>query len=266
MLIISDKLCGCIIKGMTDKIKTCTTDLLYMNDFNVETCNAKVLNITNIDDNRVDIILDQTCFYPRGGGQDWDLGTISNGNVITNIEEVHLDSEGVVHHICYKTDLSIGDNVSCQVDHARRQINSRLHSAGHLIDMAIRELDLDWVATKGQHYPHLSAVEYTGTWDPEKADEVRSSIEAKVNKLGAIEQDNRLVQIPVNELKSVCANVPENIPSNKPCRVVVFGDSYFAPCGGTHVKNLNDIGVVEISKLKCKKGVIRINYIINTIN
>lgn len=240
------------------------TDLLYMNDFNVEECSAKVLDISNTDDGRVDIILDQTCFYPRGGGQDWDLGTISNGNIVTNIEEVSLDPTGVVHHICDKASLSIGDGVVCQVDHARRQINSRLHSAGHLIDMAIRELGLDWIATKGQRYPHLSAVEYTGTWNPEKADEVRSNIEAKVNELGAIEQDNRLVQMPVDELKTVCAHVPENIPSNKPCRVVVFGDNYFAPCGGTHVKNLGEIGFIEISKLKCKKGVIRINYIINT--
>lgn len=137
-----------------------------MDDFNIETCNAKVLDISNTDDEQVDIILDQTCFYPRGGGQDWDLGVISNNGKSTEIEEVRIDSDGIVHHICNRTDILTGNIVSCQVDRQRRQINSRLHSAGHLIDMAIRELGLDWVASKGHHYPHLSAFEYTGTWDP----------------------------------------------------------------------------------------------------
>lgn len=239
------------------------TNLLYMNDFNVETCSAKVVDVSGTDDGRVDIILDQTCFYPRGGGQDWDLGIISSGGVSTDVEEVRLDSEGAVHHICSTANFSVGDNVSCHVDHQRRQINSRLHSAGHLIDMAIHELGLDWVASKGQHYPHLSAVEYIGTWDPEKSDEIRLNIESKVNELGAIKQDNRLVQMTVDELKVVCDYVPANIPTNKPCRVVIFGDKYVAPCGGTHVKNLGEVGLIEISKLKCKKGVIRINYEIN---
>lgn len=239
------------------------TDLIYMNDFNVEACSAKVLDISGTDDGRVDIILDQTCFYPRGGGQDWDLGVISNDDKTAKIEEVRIDSDSIVHHICNETNILIGDNVSCQVDHQRRQINSRLHSAGHLIDMAIRELGLDWVASKGQHYPHLSAVEYTGTWDPEKADEVRLSLESKVNELGATKQDNRLVQMPINELAEVCDYVPANIPTNKPCRVVIFGDKYVAPCGGTHVKDLHEIGVIEILKLKFKKGVIRINYSID---
>ncbi len=243
------------------------TELLYINDFDVETCVANVVSVSETDDGRFDIILDQTCFYPRGGGQDWDRGTITKDGIDeTNIEEVHLDQDGVVHHICSSTKLSDGDEVSCTVDPERRLINTRLHSAGHVIDMAIYKLGLDWIATKGQHYPHLSAVEYSGTWDPEKADELRVALENKANEMVKIEQDNRLVFMPVKDLHTVCHHVPDNIPTNKPCRVVIYGEDYGIPCGGTHVKNLQQIGTMQVPKLKCKKGTIRVSYTVDGIN
>ena len=244
------------------------TELLYIKDFDVETCTAKVIAVSNTEDGRTDIVLDQTCFYPRGGGQDWDMGKISKADGEFTVEEVRLDEEGTVHHIgeLTKGEFSTGNEIEGKVDSERRSVNTRLHSGGHVIDMAIDSLGLDWIATKGQHYPHLSAVEYTGTWEPEKTDELRSAIEQKANEIIQKGTENKLVFMPVEEMHTVCRHVPDNIPKNKPGRVVIYGDDFGIPCGGTHVKNLSQIGTIKVPKLKEKKGIIRVSYEVEGIS
>lgn len=239
------------------------TKLLYMDDFNVEDCNSTVVSIGMTEDGRTEVILDQTCFYPRGGGQDWDTGSIGSFQV----SEVRMDPEGVVHHIGdLETDLKADDEVKCQVDHDRRAVNMRLHSAAHVIDMAVAELDLDWIATKGQHYPHLCAVEYSGTWDPEQVEVLKEKIESISNELIEKGSSNRLEFVPVEKMHELCRHVPENIPKNKPGRVVMYGEDFGIPCGGTHLKDIADVGKVNVNKLKQKKGVIRLSYSVEGIN
>lgn len=238
-----------------------------MNDFGVEECEASVQAMTAIYE-RVDIVLDATCFYPRGGGQDWDMGKISNADATFEVEEVRLDEDGTVHHIgSYENgSFDVGTPVACIVDHVRREVNTRLHSAGHVIDMAIDRVGLDWVAVKGQHYPHLSAVEYEGTWDPDRYETLQTDIERVANEIIATNTENRLLFMPVEEMETVVRHVPANIPRNKPARVVMYGDDFGIPCGGTHVKNLGTIGSVAVPKIKMKKGIIRVNYSVAGIN
>ena len=121
-----------------------------MQDFGVESCKAKTLSISTTDDNRSDIIINQTCFYARGGGQAWDRGTITSANASFAVEEVRLDENSIVHHIgTFKHGLfEKGNEVECEVDHHRRAANMRLHSAAHIIDMGVADLGLNWIATK----------------------------------------------------------------------------------------------------------------------
>lgn len=243
------------------------TDLLHMQDFDVETCDSKILSVTATEDERTDIILNQTCFYARGGGQDWDKGIIKKDDAGFAVEEVRLDENGAVHHIGQVTDGSFAESdiVHCQVDHERRTINMRLHSAAHVIDMAVARLGLDWIGTKGQHYPHLSAVEYSGTWDSEKAEVLRAQIGAVANQLIEKGSHNTIRFMPVEEMRTVCRHVPDNLPTNKPGRVVLYGN-FGVPCGGTHVRDIKQVGKITIPKLKEKKGVIRVSYGVEGIN
>lgn len=244
------------------------TELLYLANFDVEDCESKIMSVDMLDNGQIDIVLDKTCFYPRGGGQDWDKGTLTNETMSFNVDEVRLDEDGDVHHIGIPRSgvFSAGDSVSGKVNPERRTINTRLHSAGHIIDMAVDSLGLDWIATKGQHYPELSAVEYRGTWEPERSEDLKSSIENKANEFISRGTENTLKFMPVDEMHTVCRHVPENIPKNKPGRVVIYGDDFGIPCGGTHVKNLEQIGSITVPKLKEKKGVIRVNYSVEGIN
>lgn len=244
------------------------TELLYSQDFDVERCQATVIDITKLDDGNVDVQLDKTCFYPRGGGQDWDTGTITAGEVVLLVASVRLDEEGNVHHIgTYKNGaLSAGDTVDGIVDSKRRDINTRLHSAGHVLDMAVDSLGLEWIATKGQHFPDLSAIEYSGEWNPEEAENLKASIENTANQCIKKGSTNTLRFVSKEEMESICKHVPQNIPENKPSRVVMYGETFGIPCGGTHLKNIKDVGSVTITKLKSKKGVIRLSYSIDGIS
>ena len=246
------------------------TDLLYLQDFDVETCSAKVLSVSPTDEtgtSKVDILLDQTCFYPRGGGQDWDTGTITHNLFVAHVAEVRLDENGIVHHLCDQAhDIKEGDEVSCVVDHERRLVNTRLHSAGHMIDMAVDSLGYTWKPTKGQHYPHLSAVEYEGDLGNIDIEQLRQDIETRANELQHQPNDNRLAFMSVDELHTVCRHVPDYIPKNKPCRVMIYGENFGIPCGGTHVRKLTEIGHIRVPKVKSKKGIIRINYTVEGIN
>ena len=72
------------------------TNLLYLHDFDVTNCTATVQAVGDTDDGRVRVVLDQTCFYPRGGGQDWDMGEIKTSAATFAVEEVRLDEQGIV--------------------------------------------------------------------------------------------------------------------------------------------------------------------------
>jgi Ser-tRNA(Ala) deacylase AlaX len=244
------------------------TELLYLQDFDVLTCRAKVESVKKTDDDKADVILDQTCFYPRGGGQDWDMGAISNDETIFDVQEVRLDENGMVHHIgVYKSgELHLGDEVTCTVDTERRSINTRLHSAGHIVDLAVDRLKLPWIPVRGGHYPHMSFVEYEGEVDPEQADTIHQQIEGIANDVINKGSQSEIRFMPVSDMHTVCRHVPTNIPTNKPARVVVYNGDFGVPCGGTYVSNVHNIGHVTITKVKTKKGLTKVSYSVEGIN
>lgn len=230
-----------------------------MEDFDVVRCRATVSDIKTTEDGRRAIILDQTCFYPRGGGQDWDTGKIGR---TFEVEEVRLDETGTVHHIG-QGNVKTGEKVDCGVDIKRRSDNTRLHSAGHVIDMAMSSLRNDLIPGRGAHYPHMSFVEYEGT--VENPDELSNALQLKINELLSQQIANKLQFVSKAELTKLCRHVPQNLPSNKPIRVVLYGN-FGVPCGGTHVRKLNDIGKIEITKIKSKKGLTKVSYRVEGIN
>ena len=247
------------------------TELLYMNSFDVNVCNAQVSNVVTLADGRIDLILDKTCFYPRGGGQDWDMGFIKGSQGIFNVVEVRLDEHGIVHHIGEfdQGTLVEGSAVECFVDIERRRLNTRLHSAGHVIDMAIEQLGLAWSPTKAAHYPHMSFVEYSGEWDIEQRELLKAKIELALQNIIHAGGKNSIRFMSIDQMHTVCREVPKNIPTNKPARVVIYPGEFGIPCGGTHVADVKDIGEVKITKIK--KGelgdnAIKVSYALGSTN
>ena len=236
------------------------TKLLYLDDFNVTSCTAKVTAVSQHEGKDV-LELDQTCFYPKGGGQDFDTGVIEDANAnVFNVEAAFF-VDGVVKHIGSFAGGKFGydDSVQCNVDETRRDINTMIHSAGHVIDMAIRSIGYEWHPGKGAHYPDMAFVEYSGEYDGENKDNYVSEIQTAVDSLLTSGSTNRIAFMDADEMKNHGAVVPENIPKDKPSRVMMY-DDFAVPCGGTHVQNISDTGTIRVTKIKKKGGEIRVSY------
>ncbi len=221
------------------------TKLVYMEEMQKLTHEARVLEIRE-EDGKMVLILDETIFYPQGGGQPYDRGTIVNSNGTFNVEEVRF-VEGIVKHVGTGHTFAVGETVTLNVDEARRKLHMRLHSGGHVLDMAIKALGLDWVPGKGYHWPEGPYIEYAGELAPEEAEILRQKIEDKSNELIG------------QAIETTLKFIPDQLVNGKPARVVLYGD-FSVPCGGTHVANLKDIGRITIRKLGSKKGLIRAAY------
>ena len=230
-----------------------------MEGFNVVSCEAEVVKTEEFEGKKV-VILDQTCFYPKGGGQDFDQGMISSSDSIFRVEAVFF-IEGEAKHMgeYKKGNFSTGDKVDCKIDESRRGLNTRIHSGGHILDMATRQLGWGWIPGKGAHYPHMAFVEYSGEYDGEQKQKYITELQEKIDELIKSGSKNIIEFMTPEEMKNTGAVVPENLPKGKPTRVV-FYDDFAVPCGGTHVKNIADIGKLTVTTIKRKDGNVRVSY------
>lgn len=233
--------------------------LLYLENFSLLECEAEVIDVQE-ENERSAVILDQSIFYPQGGEQPYDKGTIESSGAKFVVEEVRY-YDGIVKHIGrFETGtFNKGGKVTCLVDKERRELHSKIHSAGHVVDMAVVELKLPWTPAKGYHFPEGPYVEYSGQLNDTEKETLKSSIENLCNKFVTERREVKPIFMSVGQMKSVCHFVPDNIPTNKPARVIMFGD-FGMPCGGTHVQNLSEIKSMTIRKVKADGGQIRVAY------
>jgi Ser-tRNA(Ala) deacylase AlaX len=235
------------------------TRLLYLEDFTLLDATATIVQCAQ-DDGKTIILLDGTIFYPQGGGQPYDKGVIENTSGKFLVEEVRF-VEGLVKHSGKFEEGSFlpGDSVRCLVDKERRELHSRLHSAGHVVDMAVNDLGFEWIPGKGYHFPDGPYVEYTGNIAVEDKEKLKTALEQRCNELAKESCSTKLLFMGKEDMKQVCRFIPDYLPIDKPSRVVMYG-SFGVPCGGTHVSNLQDIKHITIRKLSAKGPTIRVSY------
>lgn len=234
------------------KSKNRETKLKYFEDSYLFQSQATLLDIIqgeNFPDKQI-LILDETIFYPQGGGQPSDVGFISSldNSAVFEVEKTLFNPEGQVWHIgnFTKGELKIGDQVTLQIDEAKRRLNAKNHTTEHLIDWAVESLGLNLKATKGYHFPNGAYVEYQG--EAGDKEELARQIENKANQIIA---DNPKIEFIFEDSKH---------QSGKPMRIMKVEGYQNCPCGGTHVKEVSEIGKVEIRKIKAKKGKVKISY------
>lgn len=235
------------------------TKLFYLEDFNLYNTEANVIDVFEENGKNI-VFLDQTVFYPQGGGQPYDKGLITSDSGKFIVEEVR-SADGIVKHIGQfeSGNFSKEQHVQCMVDKERRILNSRIHSAGHVVDMAVTELKLGWVPGKGFHFPEGPYVEYKGSLEGMDKENMKAEIEKLSNTFIQEKRKTELRFMPKEEMSSVCHFVPDYIPEGKPARVVMYGD-FGVPCGGTHVNNLMEIKSMTIRKIKQEGENVRVGY------
>ena len=95
--------------------------------------------------------LDKTIFYPTGGGEPCDIGTILAGGASYNVVDVKKSEENVIHMLDSDAALHVGDSVKCVLDWERRYAHMRYHTAAHVVGGVI-EKKYGAMYTGGQIY------------------------------------------------------------------------------------------------------------------
>ena len=238
------------------------TRKLYLDDFSLTRCEAEVLEVEG-PSSEATLTLDQTCFYPGGGGQPCDLGAITWSTGSMQVTKVRKEPDGVVRHVGVVEGLIpyIGDSVTCIIDAPLRHYYSRLHSAGHLLDLAVERAGNTWVPGRGAHFPDMSYVEYNGDFDATKADVYREAIQEQIDSIIAAGGQVTSSRVRPQEARKRSKYIPEAVLAKyKLVHLATYNGSFDICCGGTHVQNVADIGKVIVTKIKKKEKAIRVSY------
>ncbi len=190
------------------------------------------------------LVLDQTPFYPEGGGQIGDSGSLHNSSDNIRIFDTKKENNLIVH-LATELPSNLHARFEASIDLAKQQHTAKNHSATHLLHHALRTILGTHVEQKGSlvsekglrfDFSHFSKV----------TDEQLSQIEAAVNT--AIQaakplQENRALDIESAKQKGAMALFGEKYGDT--VRVIEFGAS-IELCGGIHVPNTNQIGVFKL--------------------
>ena len=196
---------------------------------------------------RGEIVLDQTPFYAESGGQVGDTGALQSAAAAEfQVEDTHKRGAAIAHAgVLTAGTIGVGDQLSAQVDAARRDATRRNHSATHLLHAALRQLLGKHVQQKGSlvaperlrfDFSHIVAV---------TADELRQ-IEQLVN---AQVRANAVAETTVRSYDDAVAAGAMALFGEKyeaDVRVLKIGDFSMELCGGTHVSRAGDIGLFKI--------------------
>jgi len=201
------------------------------------------------DGDRFVVVLSETIFYPTGGGQPHDLGTIGGLPVLDVFEE-----EGTVCHVL-PAPLEEGYEVEAVLDWERRLDHMQQHSGQHLLSAVFQ--DEFGYRTESFHLgTECCSIDITA---PELSPEEQDSVERRANDL--IFQDLTVLTYTLQpeELHTVPLR---KIPDREgPLRIVEIQGFDYSPCSGTHVQKTSQIGLLKIIKAERYKGMTRVYFL-----
>jgi len=210
------------------------------------------------------LILDQTTFYPEGGGQIGDTGTIrdSKGNIY-QVLDTQKTKEVVVHILDREPLLKEGDEVNGEIDWQRRYRIMKHHTVTHVILSAAKKVLGDHVWQAGaEKTPQKGRLDITHY--KTLTDEEIKKIEDLANY---VINDRRPVRpLIINrteaESKFGVSIYAGGVPEGADVRLIEIKDWDIEGCGGTHLTNTSEIGALKIINVeKIQDGVIRLEYV-----
>ena len=240
----------------TDKLWMTGIDACYETEFE-----ARVISI-----DEETITLDKTLFYPIGGGQNWDLGTISSETGTYEVSEVR-GRNNITHKLDAEHNIDVGEVISGKIDWKRRYAHMRMHTAQHLVSGLVYEMFSGTRTVGNQIHTDRSRIDF----NPIRfEDEMLNEVEDKVNEMTTQDievSDCIMTREEINKIMPPERTNMDLLPiSVKELRVIKIGDNLdLCPCAGTHVRNLSEIGPIKFTGKKSKgKGTQRVEYILNS--
>ncbi len=221
---------------------------LYYHRPYVKTFEAKVTGCTQGKDGTFEVILDRTAFYPEGGGQPSDTGTLGEAAVL----DVRERGENIIH----VTDrpVAAGSVVTGTIDWDRRFYHMQNHSGEHLLSGIVhKHYGLDNV---GFHMGKEEVtVDFNGILTPEQMEEVETEVNEliwqNVPVLESYPSPEELSGLDYRSKKELTGQV----------RIIEIPGGDVCACCGTHVMTAGEIGLLKVTGLIHYKGGIRVSMV-----
>jgi len=227
------------------------TEALYLTNSHLETASAKV---TKVGDTY--LILDQTIFYPQGGGQPSDRGDVKSDSGELNVKSVEYNGGEIKHTGTISGNFSVGQTVELMVDWDLRLKHMQWHTAGHLVDLTVRQVYPNLTPIRGIHgIGKKLFIEYEGAHDLD------------ITKLNLVLTDLILSKpsintqfVTLNELRKLSNWLPVKLPTSKKLRVLCINNTYYIPDGGTQLKSGEEIWKIAITNIESLKNSTLVHY------
>lgn len=235
------------------------TEQLYYKDHYIKEFNAKVVWINKIKDD-TEVILDQTAFYPEGGGQPGDIGYLQNKRRKIPVKEVKKEGNSIIHIIKGKAD--VGEIVHGEIDWEKRYTLMKHHTGTHLVNGALRKILGEHIWQAGSQLG-INEARFDFAHYKSISEKERNEIEKQANDF--IKQATNV------EKKVMTRNDAEKaygfrlyqggVPSGDSIRVLNIPGIDVEACGGTHLNNTSEVEKIKILKTeRIQDGVNRIVF------
>lgn len=220
------------------------TEELFRDDSYLRECDATVVAVTENA-----LVIDRTVFYPLGGGQPGDTGTLSFAGDSVEIVDTRYGDDGSIRHVLGDDAKlpAVGDTVHVTLDWERRYRHMRMHTAMHLLGAV-----LHYGVTGG----NISAEKSRLDFDMEDTVD-KEAVAAALQRLVAEDHAVSCRWISEAELDAqpeLVRTMSVQPPRGKgSIRLLEIDGVDLQPCGGTHLRSTSEVGAVRIGKVE-KKG------------
>ena len=199
-----------------------------------------------------EVVLDQTVFYPRGGGVGCDFGKIARKSDGMEFKVLEVSKkEGVVLHKLDKEGLAQGDEVACSIDWERRYQLMRSHTAAHILAQVMAQ-KANALITGNQIETDKNRFDFAlENFDRTVMDAMVGQANAEIEKNANV----KVYELPRDEafkipgIVKLAGALPPSVPI---LRIVEIEGIDIQADGGPHVKNTSEIGKIEIIKMENK--------------
>jgi len=204
------------------------------------------------------VVLNRTVFYPRGGGQEPDKGTIGEARVV----DIEKYGDVVIHKVEGKAPRP-GTQVMCSVDTRRRRRITQIHTATHILNGSSRQILGPWVwqhsAFKEEDYGRIDITHFSHI-TPEETQRIEDLANEIVRR--DLQVKNTFMPRGEAEQKYGFRLYQGGVVPTKLLRVVDIGGWDIEACGGTHTKKTGEVGLIKITKVeRIQDGVERLNFV-----
>jgi Ser-tRNA(Ala) deacylase AlaX len=220
------------------------TRLLCLEDSYRKDCDAVVVSAIGKE-----MVLDQTVFYPRGGGQPSDTGRIIAGDGSSNhVVEVSKKAGRVIHLLEHESTYATGSRVKCVIDWERRYKLMRMHTAAHVLGATMHK-ELGVLISGNQLETDKSRFDFNmEAFDRAQFEE----IVRKANESLSGDVELKVYSLPREEamrIPGVVKLAGALPPAISELRIVEIPGVDLQADGGTHVRSLREVGRIELLRL-----------------